>query len=504
MKRKYILVFTMIVLCVGLVGTAAAQSGNSPRDPAVPSAALGTAFTYQGTLKKSGTPFSGMCDLRFTLWDSVSSGTRQGITQTLASLSVVNGLFTAQLDFGNQFTGEARWLQTEVKCPGDSVFTTLNPRQAVTAAPYALSLRPGATIGGSGSVGLSVNMPNGNAIVAYSQANGYATMYGADTSSAGGYGVYGSSGTGVGTYGVSSGRAGVLGVTYNPNGSGVEGDASASNAAGVFGVNTSGPGVWGRGTSGGTGVFGQSSGNAVYGASTGGFGVYGTSPNGGVVGVGYVGVQGNTNGTTDSQGVRGDNGGSNTDGYAGLFNGRVSIFGNLNVYGTLAKSAGAFKIDHPLDPANKYLYHSFVESPDMKNIYDGAVTTDANGNATVILPDYFEALNKDFRYQLTVIGQFAQAIVSSEIKANRFSIKTDKPNVKVSWQVTGIRHDPYAEANRIPIEEMKPARERGLYIYPELYGLPQSSSVSNLIPAGATLDVTTPPSKPGDSPSGGK
>src|SRR6202008_3927184 len=112
-----------------------------------------------------------------------------------------------------------------------------------------------------------------------------------------------------------------------------------------------------------------------------------------------------------------------TSGYAGYFSGRVTISG------TLSKSAGSFKIDHPLDPENKYLYHSFVESPDMKNVYDGNVTTNANGEATIRLPDYFDALNQDFRYQLTVIGQFAQAIVSSEIKDNRFTIKTSGPEV---------------------------------------------------------------------------
>src|SRR6185295_9797953 len=97
-----------------------------------------------------------------------------------------------------------------------------------------------------------------------------------------------------------------------------------------------------------------------------------------------------------------------------------------------------------LDPENKYLYHSFVESPDMKNIYDGNVVTDEHGNATVELPDYFEALNRDFRYQLTVIGTFAQAIIAAEIRENRFKIKTNAANVKVSWQVTGIRQDAFA------------------------------------------------------------
>jgi hypothetical protein len=140
------------------------------------------------------------------------------------------------------------------------------------------------------------------------------------------------------------------------------------------------------------------------------------------------------------------------------------------VSGTLSKSGGSFKIDHPLDPANKYLSHSFVESPDMKNVYDGTVHTDAAGNAAVTLPDWFDALNRDFRYQLTVIGQQAQTWVASKITNNRFTIKTDKPNVEVSWQVTGIRQDAWANAHRIPVEEEKPEKERGFYLQPELHG----------------------------------
>lgn len=151
-------------------------------------------------------------------------------------------------------------------------------------------------------------------------------------------------------------------------------------------------------------------------------------------------------------------------GFAGFFNGNVTVTGSI--------SAGTkdFKIDHPLDPANKYLVHASVESSEMKNIYDGTVTTDAQGNATVRLPSWFEALNSDFRYQLTVIGQFAQAIVSRKVQNNEFAIKTSMPNVEVSWQVTGVRHDAYAMANPLVVEEEKDARLRGFFIHPELYG----------------------------------
>ncbi|MCS7086386.1 MAG: hypothetical protein NZ534_09970, partial [Bacteroidia bacterium] len=144
--------------------------------------------------------------------------------------------------------------------------------------------------------------------------------------------------------------------------------------------------------------------------------------------------------------------------------------GNVEVVGFLAKSAGSFKIDHPLDPENKYLFHSFVESPEMTNVYNGNVVTDENGRAVVELPAYFGALNKDFRYQLTAVGARATAWVEQEIENNRFVIASDAPGVKISWQVTGVRNDPYAQAYRIVPEVEKPAHERGTYLHPELYG----------------------------------
>jgi hypothetical protein len=170
-----------------------------------------------------------------------------------------------------------------------------------------------------------------------------------------------------------------------------------------------------------------------------------------------------------AQGGRGMNGAS--EGAAGFF------YGNVYITGTLAKAAGSFKIDHPLDPENKYLSHSFVESPDMMNIYNGNVTTDQNGEANVTLPDYFEALNKVFRYQLTVIGTFAQAIIASKIKDNSFTIQTNAPNVEVSWQVTGIRQDAYANKHRIPVEEKKSDQERGYYIHPEVFDQPADKGI---------------------------
>jgi hypothetical protein len=136
-------------------------------------------------------------------------------------------------------------------------------------------------------------------------------------------------------------------------------------------------------------------------------------------------------------------------------NGNASTTGNVTVNGTLSKSAGAFKIDHPLDPDHKYLLHSFVESPDMKNIYEGTATLDNRGEAEVRLPDYFESLNRDFRYQLSPLGEFAPVFIAREIEGNSFRIAGGKPGLKVSWLVTGIRQDAYANAHRIQVEELK-------------------------------------------------
>ena len=160
-----------------------------------------------------------------------------------------------------------------------------------------------------------------------------------------------------------------------------------------------------------------------------------------------------------------------TTNWAGYFS------GNVNVTGTLSKGGGSFRIDHPLDPENKYLQHSFVESPDMMNVYNGNIVTDADGYATVTLPDYFEILNKDFRYQLTVIGEFAQAIVAEKVTGNWFIIQTDIPNVEVSWQVTGIRKDKWAEANRIQVEMDKPEIEKGYYMHYKEWNQPVEKAI---------------------------
>lgn len=299
--------------------------------------------------------------------------------------------------------------------------------------------------------------------------------------------VYGGSGTNLGVKGYSD----QIGVYGNANGAGKAatyyfGSTGRPETVGLFGAsncssaNSVATGVAGEsyGTSSNTnvGLYGYAA-NASTSLNPVNYGVLGlmetssASTGVGVVGIGRgsnttlsaYGVEGLGLQSANNIGVYGYSASSGANDYAGYF------YGTL--YATSASSSiKSFKIDHPLDPQNKFLYHSSVESNDMMNIYNGNSTTDANGNATVVLPDYFEALNKDFRYQLTCIGQFAQVMVSEKISNNHFSIRTDKPNVEVSWQVTGIRHDAVADKYRIQNEVEKTGAEKGKYLVPEAYG----------------------------------
>ncbi len=158
-----------------------------------------------------------------------------------------------------------------------------------------------------------------------------------------------------------------------------------------------------------------------------------------------------------------------------------SITGLASVVGALSKGSGTFVIDHPLDPKNKLLYHSFVESPDVKNIYDGIVVLDENGEALIELPSYFLALNKDFRYLATPVGQpMPDLHLSKEVRKKYLNLVGDPvlrigggvPNGKVSWQVTGIRHDVFIQMNPIiPEVEKGPDQlvDKGEYICEECY-----------------------------------
>jgi len=268
---------------------------------------------------------------------------------------------------------------------------------------------------------------------------------------------------------------GWVNASGNSGNAGVYGQSAGSNGNGVIGQCNNGTialGVWGRSSTG----YGVQGGGAT---STAPVGVRGITTAGSTKYGGYF-----TNTGSNGNGIRGEcNSGStaigvwgySTTGYSGYFSGGglgVRVIGNQTVTGTKS-----FEIDHPLDPANKVLLHSCVESNKQLNIYSGNVTTDLNGEAVIDLPEYFQILNIDFKYQLTVIGQFAQAIVLNEIENNQFVIKTDKPNVKVSWQVTGTRNDAWCKDHPFADEREKIKEEKGFYLYPQGFGLPKEMSI---------------------------
>ena len=145
MKHRSLLIAVVVVMCAGLVGTVAAQAGGEPN---APEAAVTTKFTHQAQIKRNGVLFNGTCDMRFTLWDAATVGTQLATYTPPTLVTVTDGVFAVEVDFGNQFKGDARWIQTEAKCADDTGYTAL-PRVTLNPAPYAIGLMPGAQMLGS-------------------------------------------------------------------------------------------------------------------------------------------------------------------------------------------------------------------------------------------------------------------------------------------------------------------------------------------------------------------
>lgn len=192
------------------------------------------------------------------------------------------------------------------------------------------------------------------------------------------------------------------GVTANggPSGAGVRGRGGNSSFGGPGVVGTGGtsnnfPGGTGVGGTGGESDTGQGGAGVIGNGGLSDTGEGGT----GVSGQGARGVGGNggrgvralggssggpgTRGGTAIEAVKGFGVNGGSDGLAANFLGNFQVIGNTHVTGTLSKGGGSFRIDHPLDPDNKYLSHSFVESPDMMTIYSGNVMTDGNRDAVI-------------------------------------------------------------------------------------------------------------------------
>ena len=309
------------------------------------------------------------------------------------------------------------------------------------------------------------------------------------------------SGAGAGNIGLlvnhsGTGTAGI-GVSFSGTGNAIQ--INSSNASNAFaGIQAS----TNSATTTNSAIFGQSTGAAraiagqVEATATGDVAVRGlnlrTVGGIGVEGVGFNGVSGQTNYTL-GYGVFGQNfnvTGPTTADAAGV--GGVGLFGvvgqssNPNIGAGLgsydnivAVGTKNFRIDHPLDPENKYLNHFSIESNEVLNIYRGTVTCDANGTAEVVLPEYVSAINIDFSYQLTPIGAYAGLFIQQKMANGRFVIAGAQPGMEVSWQLTGRRNDAYLQKypEAATVETPKAEADRGLYLRPELYNQPAEKGI---------------------------
>lgn len=337
----------------------------------------------------------------------------------------------------------------------------------IVSAQNTLVRAEGTGTSGQTTVGhFSTMSDSGNAIYAVASANaGSASGVRALSNSPSGYAIHATNNnpTGFAFYGQGNASiTGTLGIgtgaspapeslRIEDNSSTVQGSIFVENGVSGFGFAPSHKAITGH-----------ARGASTYVTGVLGLAVALTNPSFNAYGV-YASAEGP--GFKSSVYAEGPNG---SNAYAGYFAGAL--------YADSANSAvKAYMIDHPVDPANKVLMHSSVESDERKNIYDGTVTTDSRGYATVTMPGWFEALNEDFRYQLTVIDEddspeFVQAKVVKKLKAGRFSIRTSAPNTTVSWLITGRRHDPVSNHYPLQVERDKTPQERGRYFTPEAFG----------------------------------
>ncbi|MBP7936360.1 MAG: hypothetical protein KA354_17100 [Phycisphaerae bacterium] len=506
MKRRVRIVSSVVAATSALAAAAIAQAATP----------VGSAFTYQGQLKKDGVPVNENAEFQFSLWDAWTGGTQIGLTLTRTD-PVTNGLFSSWLDFGKSaLDGNNRYLEIAVRVPpGSGSWTTLSSRQPLLATPYAqYTLKAeDLVLPFSGS---TAEWDDAFTVTHTRASSDAAAIVGThDTTVHRGVGVKGIGGmTGVAGvcyagndsplalyYGVSASCTGGNANNYAVNalsrssntalGVFADADADTDEAAGGYLIGRSSGaasvyGVHGVALAGGTGnrygVCGEADGSAVvyggyftgesssdrtYGirASAAGTGSginYGAVARAEGAGTGtkyglYAIATGD--GTETKYGVYGDVSGGGTK-YAGYFK------GNLTATGTKS-----FQIDHPLDPENSLLNHYCAEGPEPLNVYGGTIVLDAGGTAQVKLPAYFEAINRDFRYQLTPIGApMPNLHVASEIEKNSFTIGGGKPDGKVSWEVKGVRNDAYVRQRGTLVEQAKPPGQRGKYLHPELLG----------------------------------
>jgi hypothetical protein len=329
-----------------------------------PKAALGTAFTYQGELLELGAPVTGPGDFQFSLWDAVSGGAQIGATVPASAIAVEDGRFTASLDFGAAaFDGDARWLEIAVDYPsGTGSFTTLSPRQPLSAAPYALQTR-GIYVDDTGEVGVGTTLPQAQLHV---EADASRALRVRNTASSGGVAIQATAGgstgwaTAVDSYTASPDGVGVY--AFNEAGSGtayaVAAESKSPDGVAIFGHTSNGDefstgiGVHGRsdGDTQAAGVFGEATASSgysygVHGIAMAGAGVMGRhqgTGNSGSLGTSNAGVVGHVDGAAD---------------FAGYFEGGRNYFEGAVGIGTLDPDE-SLDVDGNILTSGDYTYSS--------------------------------------------------------------------------------------------------------------------------------------------------
>lgn len=374
-----------------------------------------------------------------------------------------------------------------------------------TASSSGVGLRGAATANTGSARGIEgfTAAPTGTAIHGQAGANSGLLTYGVhgESESTAGIGVHGSNTTTTGT------TVGGQFEVWSTTGIGAQGVSYATT-----GVNYGGH--FRTASSLGTGVYGEASAAA----STQNYGGYFTA-------AGSLADAVHAVATATSGSAWGVNATSASDTGIGVFGTALSASGNAagvrgdassaagyGVYGFNSASAGfavyaagkfgasgtkSFRIDHPDDPANAYLVHYSMESPEVLNVYSGITFLDGSGAATIELPAYFARINRDPRYTLTPIGAPMPTLyVAEEIDASAFSAAAADPGVpaprctfsvaggapggKVSWEIKGVRNDRWVRANGAPVEVPKVGAEVGTYQHPELYGQPASKGAASV------------------------
>lgn len=472
-----------------------------------------TQFTYQGVLKNAGSPVNSATDLRFSLWTQAAGGAQVGSTVDVPNASVTSGLFTATIDFGTIPFAENQplYLQIAFRNPAGGVgpFTTMLQRQPLTSAPFSIATR-GINVDVNNNVGVGTSTPAAR----FQVSGGAPTLNDAA-------GVFEISNCG-GICGQEDNSEALRLVNLNSNGQVgigflVDSNWSINTVPNLYiGTDYGWPGNPGpdayandliiktrqastslverfriNGDNGFMGI-GTSTPQAKvdirFSAPEGG-GIKVTDTVGGVnaIGVDAIvnygwGVRGEATATAGTAfGVYGTVSPSNASAWGVYSNGRLGASGTKS-----------FMIDHPLDPEGAMLLHYSCESPEPQNRYNGNAVLDGRGMATVQLPDYFGAINTDFRYQLTAIGAPGPSLyIAQEVVNNRFVIAGGQPGMKVSWEVTANRSDRFVQQMGAPVEVRKAPEEQGKYLMPELYG--QSPDKAMYPRPAITPDVATTP-----------